>query len=91
MAVKYGKRGGISYKNTDWRSYYGAENYDRYVAQKKAEHAKSLKESEEKRKALEEFYKALDEDPKLREIYEAEYFDAIENSYEDDYYDYEEY
>lgn len=44
MAVKYGKRGGISYKNTDWRSYYGAE-----------------------------------------------YFDAIENSYEDDYYDYEDY
>ena len=56
MAVKYGKRGGISYKNTDWRSYYGAENYDRYVAQKKAE-----------------------------------YFDAIENYYEDDYYEYEDY
>ena len=34
---------------------------------------------------------ALDEDPKLRGIYEAEYFDAIENSYADDYYDYEEY
>lgn len=41
MAVKRGKHGGISSKNKDWRSYYGADAYDSYV--------KNLKDSDRKR------------------------------------------
>jgi len=52
MAVLYGKHGGVSHKNKDWRSYYGAESYDSYV--KNAKEKRKKREEEIARKKKEE-------------------------------------
>ena len=48
MAVLRGKKGGVSSKNKDWRSYYGPEAYDSFVKKAKEEREKWQKEQQEK-------------------------------------------
>lgn len=55
MAVKRGRHGGISEQNQDWRSYYGAEAYDTYVAERKS----AYREIEEKQQKIQEEERAF--------------------------------
>lgn len=52
MVVRRGKNGGVSSKNKDWRSYYGAEQYDSFV--EAARNEWDMRDQERARKKAEE-------------------------------------
>lgn len=86
MAVKYGRHGGVSGNNKDWKSYYGAEAYDKFVAQKKKERELIPKKNAEEVIRKSEYRKAILNDPDMRQeaidaLYEAEYEERFD--YED--------